>query len=63
MAAGTYDIVVDQGSDFSIEIAISQNDSVVALATHAARAQLRAIAYVFNKDSRFYVRNNRRCGW
>jgi|TARA_B110000240_G_scaffold195385_1_gene244910 ribosomal protein L1 len=41
MAAGTYDIVVDQGSDFSIEIAISQNDSVVALATHAARAQLR----------------------
>jgi ribosomal protein L1 len=41
MAAGTYDIVVDQGSDFSIEIAISQNDSAVALATHAARAQLR----------------------
>ena len=41
MAAGTYDIVVDQGSDFSIEIAISQHDSAVALTTHSSRAQLR----------------------
>ncbi len=41
MAAGTYDIVIDQGSDFSIEIAISQDGEATAIATHSARAQLR----------------------
>lgn len=41
MAAGTYDIVIDQGSDFSIEIAIAQDGSAVALSTHSVRAQLR----------------------
>jgi|TARA_R110000851_G_scaffold230776_1_gene383575 hypothetical protein len=41
MAAGTYDIVVDQGSDFSMEIAISTDGSATAIATHTARAQLR----------------------
>ena len=41
MAAGTYDIVVDQGSDFSIQIQIEQDGSNVNLSTHSARAQLR----------------------
>jgi hypothetical protein len=58
MAAGTYDIVVDQGSDFSIEIAISQNDSVVALATHAARAQLRPSPTSSTKTAEFIKLTN-----
>jgi hypothetical protein len=41
MAAGTYDIVIDQGSDFSIEVAVAEGGSAVALATHSVRAQLR----------------------
>ena len=41
MAAGTYDIVIDQGSDFSIQIAISEDGTAIPIATHTARAQLR----------------------
>ena len=41
MTAGTYDIVIDQGSDFAIEIAISEGGVATPLGTHAARAQLR----------------------
>ncbi len=41
MAAGTYDIVIDQGSDFSIQVAISEDGSATAIQTHSARAQLR----------------------
>tara|TARA_Y100000591_G_C21438373_1_gene500305 strand:+ start:271 stop:609 length:339 start_codon:yes stop_codon:yes gene_type:complete len=41
MAAGTYDIVIDQGSDFAIEVAISEYGSVTPIQTHSARAQLR----------------------
>ena len=41
MAAGTYDIVIDQGSDFSIEVAIAEGGTAVGIATHSVRAQLR----------------------
>ena len=41
MAAGTYDIVIDQGSDFSIQVAKSEDGTAVPVATHTARAQLR----------------------
>ena len=41
MAAGTYDIVIDQGSDFSIQVAISEDGTAISIATHTARAQLR----------------------
>ena len=41
MAAGKYDIVIDQGSDFAIQIQIEQDGSNVNLSTHSARAQLR----------------------
>ena len=41
MAAGKYDIVIDQGSDFAIEVQIQQDSANVNLSTHSARAQLR----------------------
>ena len=41
MAAGTYDIVIDQGSDFSIEVAIAEGGTAVQIASHSVRAQLR----------------------
>ena len=41
MAAGNYDIVIDQGADFSIELVIAQNGNPVNLGSHSASAQLR----------------------
>lgn len=41
MAAGNYDIVIDQGADFSIELVIAQNGHAINLASHTASAQLR----------------------
>ena len=41
MAAGKYDIVIDQGSDFAIEVQVQQDSANVNLSTHSARAQLR----------------------
>lgn len=41
MAAGTYDIIIDQGSDFALQVQVEQEGSYVALSSHTARAQLR----------------------
>ncbi len=41
MAAGTYDIVIDQGSDFAIQVAIAEGGVATAIETHTVRAQLR----------------------
>ena len=41
MAAGTYDIVIDQGSDYALQIQVSQNGSNSNLSSHSVRAQLR----------------------
>ena len=41
MAAGTYDIVIDQGSDFAIQVAIAEGGVATAIETHSVRAQLR----------------------
>ena len=41
MAAGNYDIVIDQGSDFSIELVVAQIGNPVNLGSHSASAQLR----------------------
>ena len=42
MAAGIYDIVIDQGADFSIQLDLKNNGSAVNLTGFTARAQLRA---------------------
>lgn len=41
MAAGNYDIVIDQGADFSLQIAIAQDGTAINLSNHTASAQLR----------------------
>tara|TARA_R100000458_G_C8160185_1_gene164567 strand:+ start:228 stop:563 length:336 start_codon:yes stop_codon:yes gene_type:complete len=41
MAAGIYDIVIDQGADFSIQLELANNGSAVNLTNFTARAQLR----------------------
>ena len=41
MAAGNYDIVIDQGADFALSIALSEDGSAINLSTHTVSAQLR----------------------
>jgi hypothetical protein len=41
MAAGKYDIVIDQGADFALEIALAEDGSAINLSNHSASAQLR----------------------
>jgi len=42
MAAGTHDITIDQGSDFSMGLALTEQDLPVPLTGYSARAQMRA---------------------
>ena len=42
MAAATYNIEVDQGSDFSINIEVKEDDEVKNLTGYSARSQARA---------------------
>ena len=41
MAAGNYDIVIDQGADFALSIALSEDGDAINLSTHTVSAQLR----------------------
>lgn len=42
MAAGTYNLVIDQGSDFGITLTLSEDGSAKDLSNYSARAQLRS---------------------
>jgi hypothetical protein len=42
MAAATYNLTIDQGSDFNIDLVVKEGGSVKNLAGYSARAQLRA---------------------
>lgn len=42
MAAGTYDITIDQGSDFTMGLALTELDAPQDLTGYSARAQMRA---------------------
>jgi len=42
MAAGKYNIQIDQGSDFDIDLTIKENGSVKDLTGYSARAQMRS---------------------
>ena len=42
MAAGTYNLVIDQGSDFAITLTLSEDGSAKDLSNYSARAQLRS---------------------
>jgi len=41
MAAATYNLVIDQGSDFAIDLVVKQSGSIKDLTNYSARAQLR----------------------
>ena len=41
MAAGKYDIVIDQGADFALSLSLAQDGTPINLSNHTATAQLR----------------------
>jgi hypothetical protein len=41
MSAGTYNLVVDQGSSFALDLAIKQSGAALDLTNYTGRAQLR----------------------
>ena len=41
MSAGTYNLVIDQGSDFALDLIIKQSGSALNLSNYSGRAQLR----------------------
>jgi len=41
MSAGTYNITIDQGTDFVLDLAVKENDAAFDLTGYSARAQLR----------------------
>ena len=41
MAAGKYNIVIDQGADFALEFTVKEDGSAFNLTNYSARAQLR----------------------
>ena len=41
MSAGTYNLVIDQGSDFALDLVVKQSGSALNLANYSGRAQLR----------------------
>ena len=41
MAAATYNLVIDPGSDFSIDLVVKEQGSIKNLTNYSARAQLR----------------------
>ena len=42
MSAANYDLVIDQGSTFAIELTVKESGSAKNLTTYAARAQMRS---------------------
>ena len=42
MSASTYDLVIDQGSDFSIDLTVTEDGSAKNLSGYSARAQMRS---------------------
>ena len=47
MAAGKYNIRIDQGSDFSIQLTVKESGSAKNLTGYSARAQLRNLTNLF----------------
>ena len=55
MSAGTYNLVIDQGSDFSLDMVIKQSGTALNLANYSGRAQLRTSVSASSASASFSV--------
>ena len=55
MSAGTYNLVIDQGSDFALDLIIKQSGSALNLTNYTGRAQLRTSVTASSASATFTV--------
>ena len=55
MRAGTYILVIDQGSDFALDLVIKQSGTALNLANYSGRAQLRTSVSASSASASFSV--------
>lgn len=55
MSAGTYNLVIDQGSDFALDLVIKQSGTALNLANYSGRAQLRTSVDASSVSASFSV--------
>ena len=55
MSAGTYNLVIDQGSDFALDLVIKQSGSALDLTNYTGRAQLRTSVDASSASATFTV--------
>jgi len=55
MSAGTYNLVIDQGSDFALDLVIKQSGTAMNLTNYTGRAQLRTSVDASSASATFTV--------
>jgi len=55
MSAGTYNLVIDQGSDFAVDLVIKEDGSALDLSNYTGRAQLRTSVDASSASATFTV--------
>ena len=62
MSAGTYNLVIDQGSDFALDLVVKQSGSALKLTNYTGRAQLRTSVTASSASATFTVTNTNDAG-
>ena len=62
MSAGTYNLVIDQGSDFVLDLIIKQSGSALNLTNYSGRAQLRTSVTASSASASFTVTKTNAAG-
>tara|TARA_Y100000817_G_scaffold86195_1_gene66918 strand:+ start:168 stop:506 length:339 start_codon:yes stop_codon:yes gene_type:complete len=62
MSAGTYNLVIDQGSDFALDLVIKQSGSALNLTNYTGRAQLRTSVTASSASATFTVTKTNAAG-
>ena len=55
MSAGTYNLIIDQGSDFALDLVIKQGGTALNLTNYTGRAQLRTTVDASSASATFSV--------
>ena len=55
MSAGTYNLMIDQGSDFALDLVIKQSGTAMDLSNYSGRAQLRTSVDASSVSATFTV--------
>ena len=62
MSAGTYNLVIDQGSDFALDLVIKEAGSALDLTNYSGRAQLRTSVAASSASASFTITKTNAAG-